>query len=146
MHAAEHAHITPRIRYPTPSSTNRIELLQPRLLPSQSSYRIVREHPALTGSCSELFNAFTRPSSVSSAPTISSANATTSPARDRSAAAHPSMNTSRVSSDFSSDPTPSGSKINLRRVYCTFSRSTIYGSACLQRHATGLSAARILSR
>ena len=47
-----------RVRDPTPSSINHIELLQPRFLPSQSSYRNVREHPALTGSCSELFNAF----------------------------------------------------------------------------------------
>ena len=47
-----------RVRYPPPSSTYHIELLQPRLLPSQSPYRIVREHPNLTGSCSELFNAF----------------------------------------------------------------------------------------
>ena len=47
---------------------------------------------------------------------------------------------------FSSDPTPSGSIINLRRVFCTSSRSTIYGSECLQRHATGISAARVLSR
>ena len=47
-----------RVRDPTPSSTNHIELLQPRLRPSQSSYRFVREHPALSGSCSELFNAF----------------------------------------------------------------------------------------
>ena len=47
-----------RVCDPTPSSTNHIELLQPRFLPSQSSYRIVREHPVLTGSCSELSNAF----------------------------------------------------------------------------------------
>ena len=44
------------VRYPPPSSTNYIELLQPRLLPSQSSYRIVRVHPALTDSCSEIFS------------------------------------------------------------------------------------------
>ena len=47
-----------RARNPTPSSINHIELLRPRLLPSQSSYRIVRDHPVVTGSCSELFNAF----------------------------------------------------------------------------------------
>ena len=46
-----------RVRYPPPS-TYHIELLQPRLLPSRSPYRIVREHPTLTGLCSELFNAF----------------------------------------------------------------------------------------
>ena len=44
------------------------------------------------------------------------------------------------------DPIPSGSRINLRCVYCISSRSTTYGSACLQRHATGMSAARVLSR
>ena len=47
-----------RARDPTPSSIYHIKLLQPRLLPSHSSYRIVREHPVLTGSCSELSNAF----------------------------------------------------------------------------------------
>ena len=47
-----------RVRYPPPSSTNHIKLLQPRLLPSQSSNGIVREHPVLNGSCPELFNAF----------------------------------------------------------------------------------------
>ena len=46
-----------RVRCPPPS-TYHIELLQPCLLPSQSPYRIVREQPVLTGSCSELFNAF----------------------------------------------------------------------------------------
>ena len=52
-----------RVRYPLPSSAYHIELLQRGLLqscllPSQSPYCIVREHPTLTGSCSELFNAF----------------------------------------------------------------------------------------
>ena len=41
----------------TPSSTKHIGLLQLRLLPSQRSYRIVREHPTLTVSRSERFNA-----------------------------------------------------------------------------------------
>ena len=89
---------------------------------------------------------FTGPASVFSAPTTSSANTTTSPSRDQSAAAHPSTTTSCVSSNFSSGPTSSGSRIILRRVYCACSRSTAYGSACLQRHATGISAARALSR
>ena len=88
---------------------------------------------------------FAGPSSVSSAPTTSSANTPPLPPRDRRAVAHPSTTTSCVSSDCSSDSAPSGSKINLRRVYCTYSRNTIYGSACLQRHATGTSAARVLS-
>ena len=134
-----------RVRDPTPSSTNHLELLQPRLFPSQSSYRIVREHP---GSHSFVLGALQRVSldhnpSPASASTTCSANTTTSPSRDRSAAAHPSTTTSRVSSDISSDPTPSGSRINLRRVYCTSSRSTTCGPACLQRHTTGMSAARI---
>ena len=43
---------------------------------------------------------FTGPSSVSSAPTTLFANATTPLSRDRSAAAHPSTTTSRVSSGF----------------------------------------------
>ena len=47
-----------RVRCPPPFSTYHIELLKPRLLPSQSPYGIVREHPTLTGECSELFNAF----------------------------------------------------------------------------------------
>ena len=48
-----------RVRSPTPS-TNRISLLHPCLLTSQSSHRSVSEHRILTGSRSELFNAFYR--------------------------------------------------------------------------------------
>ena len=60
MYAAEHAHFTAAFAI-RPSSTNHaIGILQPRLLPSQSSYRIVREHLALAGSCSELFRALQR--------------------------------------------------------------------------------------
>ena len=146
MYAVEHAHFTAAyaIRH----------LLQPTIL-SYCSLVFFR-HRAPTASSastsSSLVRArssstrFTGPPPVSSAPTTSSANTTTPLPRDRSAAAHHSTTTSRVSADFFSDPTPSGSKINQRFVYCTSSRSTIYGSACLQRHATGRSAARVISR
>ena len=146
MYPVEHAHFTA-------AYANR-HLLQPTIL---SYYSLVFfRHRALTASSANTppsvvrarssSTRFAGPSSVSSAPTTSSANTTTSLSRDRSAAAYPSTTTSRVSSDFSSDSTSPGSRINLRRVYCTSSRSTIYGPACLQRHATGISAASVLSR
>ena len=84
---------------------------------------------------------FTGPLSVFSAPTTSSADTPASTSRDQSAAANPSTTNSCVSS---LGPTPSGSRIISRRVYCVSSRSTTYGSACLQRHATAISAARVL--
>ena len=146
MYAAVHAHFTAAyaIRH----------LLQPTIL---NYYSLVFfRHRAPTASSANTLPSpvrarssstrFTGTPSVSSAPTTSSANTTTSSSRNRSASAHPSTTTSRVSSDFSSDPTPSGSRINLLRVYCTSSRITTYGSVCLQRHATGMSAARVLSR
>ena len=146
MYAAEHAHFTAAYAIRN--------ILQPTIL---SYYSLVFfRHRARTASSantpSSLLRAlssstrFTGPSSVSRAPTTSSANTTTSPSRDQSAASHLSTTTSCVSSIFSSGPTPSGSKIILRRVYCTCSRSTSYGSACLQRHAAGISAARVISR
>ena len=119
MYAVERAHFTApyAIRY----------LLRPTIL---SYYNLVFfRHRAPTASSANtppsLVRArssstrFTGPSSVSL--TTSSANATTSPSCDRSAAAHPSTTTSRVLSDFSSDLTSFGSKINLRRVYRTIS-------------------------
>ena len=136
MYAAEHAHF--------PAAYAIRHLLQPTIL---SYYSLVFfRHRAPTASSANTplspirarssSTRFTGPSSVSGAPTTSSANTATLPSRDRSAAAHPSTTTSRGLSIFSSDPTPSGSRINLRRVYCTSSRSTTHGSACLQRHAT----------
>ena len=146
MYAVEHAHFTAAyaIRH----------LLQPTIL-SYCSLVFFRQRAQTASSANNpsspvrarsFSTRSTGPSSVSSAPTTSSANTTTSLFRDRSAAAQPSTTTGRVSSDFSSDPTPPGSRINLRRLYCISSRSTIYGSACLQRHATGISTARVLSR
>ena len=100
MYAAEHAHFTAelsirhllqrtilgycslvffRYRAPTASSANTL----PSLVCARSSS-----------------TRFTGPSSVSCAPTTSSANTTTSPSRNRSAAAHPSTTTSCVSSHF----------------------------------------------
>ena len=140
MYAAEHAHFTAEyaIRH----------LLQPTIL---GYYSLVFFHeriptasspntPPLLVRARSSSTRFTGPSSVSSAPTSSSANTTTSPSRDRSAVANPSTTASRVSSDFSPEPTPSGSRINLRRVYCTYSRCTTCGSVSMQRHATGMSA------
>ena len=146
MYAVKHAHFTAAytIRH----------LLQPTIL-SYCSLVFFRQRAPTASSANNpsspvrawsFSTRSTGPSSVSSAPTTSSANTTTSLSRDRSAAAHPSTTTSSVSSDSSSDPTSPGSRINLRRVYSTSSRSTIHGSACLQRHATGISAARVLSR
>ena len=146
MYAAEHAHSTAAyvIRHllqPTILSYCRLVFFRhraPTASSANTSSSPIRARSFLTRS--------TGPSSVSNAPTTSSAKTTTSLSRDRSAAAHPSTTTSRVLSDVSSDPTPPGSRINLQRVYCTSSRSTIYGSAYLQHHATGISAARVLSR
>ena len=146
MYAAEHEHSTAAyaIRHllqPIILSYYSLVFFRPRA-PTVSS---ANTPPSLVRARSSSTR-FTGTSSVSSAPTTSSANTTTSLSRDRSAAAHPSTTTSGVSSDFSSNPTPPGSRINLRRVYCISSRSTIYGPACLQRHATGTSSARVLSR
>ena len=146
MDAVEHAHFTAAyaIRHllqPTILSYYSLVIFRrraPTISPANTSPSLVRARSSSTR--------LTGPSSVSSAPTTFSANATTSPFRDRSAAAHPSTANSRVLSDYFSAPTPSGSKINLTHVYCISSQRTTYGSACLQCHATGISAARVLCR
>ena len=86
MNAAEHAHIGP---------------LHSRLVPSLSSYYISNTPPSLVRARSSSAH-YTGASSVSSAPTTSSVDTTTSPSRDRSAAAHLGTTTGRASSDFSS--------------------------------------------
>ena len=141
MYAGEHAHFTAayatrRLLQPTIFSYYSLIFFRQIILTASSA----NTPPSLVRGRSSSTR-FTEPLFVSSASTTSSANTTMSSSRGRSAEAHPSTSTRRVSSGFSSDPTTSGSRINPRRVYCTSSGSATYGSACLQRHATGMSAA-----
>ena len=149
-------HISPPLTRPTPSSsTECVGLLQFRFLPSQRSYRAVREHlepsPSRSRSASTQSFKTTHRLLPDHRPSIALLpHLPRTPRRHRLALGalqharlRPSPAFHRI---FLQVPTPSGSKINLRHAYCASSWSINYGSACLQCHETRTFAGWVSSR
>ena len=135
-------HISHPRTLPTPSSTKRIGLLQPRPLPLQRSYpRTLYLHrfalEALQRCCSRPPLAIFRAIGRQQRPcrifhgchevTVSRSGCCSSPFCGHRP---------RFTGVFVELRTPSGSKITQRRAYYNYSRTISYGSACPQRHET----------